>query len=177
VIFGCTDDHAGRIYMNRLSHFYLIPVIDVGLAIMPRTDGKPGLLEMAARTTVLFPGAPCVICRGIADPIRARDEDLQRGDPEEFERQKTEAYVVGAGNPAPAVVTFTTEAATMAVNELLQGLVDYRGEGKWAWNRYRRLSTSEERRQGATSREDCSICGDQENWGRGDVIPFLDRVG
>lgn len=118
-----------------------------------------------------------MICRGIADPVRARDEDLKRRNPEEFERQKAEAYVVGAGNPAPAVVTFTTEAATMAVNELLQGLVDYRGEGKWAYNRYRRLSTAEERRQGVKHREDCSICGDLDNWGRGDVIPFLDRVG
>lgn len=177
VIFGCTDDHSGRIFLNRLSHFYLIPVIDVGLALVPRSDGKPGLQEMAARTTVLFPGAPCMICRGIADPIRARDEDLKRRDPEEFDRRKAEAYVIGAGNPAPAVVTFTTEAATMAVNELLQGLVDYRGEGKWAWSRYRRLSTAEERRQGVKHRDDCSICGDLDNWGRGDVIPFLDRVG
>ncbi|MBO9395088.1 ThiF family adenylyltransferase [Shimia sp. R9_2] len=177
VIFGCTDDHSGRIFLNRLSHFYLIPVIDVGLALIPRSDGKPGLQEMAARATVLFPGAPCMICRGIADPVRARDEDLKRRNPEEFERQKAEAYVVGAGNPAPAVVTFTTEAATMAVNELLQGLVDYRGEGKWAYNRYRRLSTAEERRQGVKRREDCSICGDLDNWGRGDVVPFLDRVG
>lgn len=177
VIFGCTDDHSGRIFLNRLSHFYLIPVIDVGLALLPRTDGQPGLQEMAARTTVLFPGAPCMICRGIADPIRARDEDLERRDPEEFARQKGEAYVIGAGNPAPAVVTFTTEAATMAVNELLQGLVDYRGERRWAWNRYRRLNTAEERRQGVEPKAGCSICGDRDSWGRADVIPFLDRVG
>ncbi len=177
VIFGCTDDHTGRIFLNRLAHFYLIPVIDVGLALMPRSDGQPGLQEMAARTTVLFPGAPCLMCRGIADPIRAREEDLERRDPDEFERQKAEAYVLGAGNPAPAVVTFTTEAATMAVNELLQGLVDYRGEGKWAWSRYRRLNTAEERRQGVRPRQDCALCDDHSNWGRGDVIPFLDRVG
>ena len=62
-------------------------------------------------------------------------------------------------------------------DELLQGLVDYRGEGKWAYNRYRRLSTAEERRQGVKRREDCSTCGDLDNWGRGDVVPFLDRVG
>jgi hypothetical protein len=36
VIFGCTDDHAGRIFLNRLAHFYLIPVIDVGLALRSR---------------------------------------------------------------------------------------------------------------------------------------------
>lgn len=177
IIFGCTDDHAGRIFLNRFAHFYLIPVIDVGLALMPRTDGEPGLKEMAARTTVLVPGAPCLICRGIADPIRAREEELQRRNPEEFERQKAEAYVIGARNPAPAVVTFTTEAATMAVNDLLQGLIDYRGDGRWSWSRYRRLDKAEERRPGAKQAEGCPICGDDDQWGRSDVIPFLDRAG
>ena len=177
IIFGCTDDHAGRIFLNRFAHFYLIPVIDVGLALMPRTDGKPGLKEMAARTTVLVSGAPCLMCRGIADPIRAREEELQRRNPEEFERQKAEAYVIGARNPAPAVVTFTTEAATMAVNDLLQGLIDYRGDGRWSWSRYRRLDKAEERRPGARQAEGCPICGDDDQWGRSDVIPFLDRVG
>lgn len=52
-----------------------------------------------------------MICRGISDPVRARDEDLKRRDPVEFERRKAEAYVMGAGNPAPAVVTFPTFAA------------------------------------------------------------------
>ncbi|MDF3366727.1 ThiF family adenylyltransferase, partial [Sulfitobacter sp. Ks34] len=123
VIFGCTDDHAGRLYLNRVAHFYLIPVIDVGLVLMPRDDGEPGLLEMAARISVLFPTSACHGCRGTVDRVRAREEDLQRSDPAEYERQKTEAYVRGAGNPAPSVVTFTSEAATMAVNELIAGLV------------------------------------------------------
>lgn len=177
VIFGCTDDHAGRLFLNRLSYFYLIPVIDVGLALVPNSGGFPGLQEMAARVTLLFPSAPCLMCRQIVSPERARGEDLQRQNPEEYERQKAEAYVIGGGNPAPAVVTFTTEAATMAVNELLQGLVDYRGEGRWAWQRYRRLDKVEERRQSVRPRESCPICEDQSNWGRGDVVPFLDRIG
>lgn len=54
---------------------------------------------------------------------------LRREAPEDYERQKREAYVRGGQNPAPAVVTFTTETAALAVNELLQGLTDYRGEG------------------------------------------------
>jgi hypothetical protein len=31
VIFGCTDDNEGRVFLNRLAYFYLIPVIDLGL--------------------------------------------------------------------------------------------------------------------------------------------------
>lgn len=177
VIFGCTDDHAGRLYLNRVAHFYLVPVIDVGLVLMPRDDGEPGLLEMAARVSVLFPTSACHGCRGTVDRVRAREEDLQRSDPAEYERQKTEAYVRGGGNPAPAVVTFTSEAATMAVNELLAGLVDFRGGGGWTWQRYRKLDKGFERSQAAQPRSECPVCGSEEYWGLGDIDPFLDRIG
>ena len=33
LIFGCTDDNEGRFFLSRLAYFYLIPVIDLGLAI------------------------------------------------------------------------------------------------------------------------------------------------
>jgi len=107
----------------------------------------------------------------------AREEDLQRSDPEEYERQKTEAYVRGAGNQAPAVVTFTTEAATLTVNELLAGPVDFRSTGGWAWQRYQKLDKGFERSQAAQPKPDCPVCGSEEYWGLGDVDPFLDRIG
>ena len=53
---------------------------------------------------------------------------MKRERPEEYERRKAEAYVIGAGNPNPAVVMFTTEVATMAVNELLNRMHGYRSE-------------------------------------------------
>jgi proteasome lid subunit RPN8/RPN11 len=177
VIFGCTDDHSGRLFLNRFAQFYLIPVIDTGLVLMPNASGVSGLQEMAARVSVLAPGAPCLVCRKTVNVTRAREEDLRRHFPEEYKALKNEAYVRGSGNPAPAVVTFTTEAATMAVNELLQGLVDFRAEGRWAWQRYRRLDRATERLQGAPSKPDCGICADPTIWGRADIEPFLDRTG
>jgi molybdopterin/thiamine biosynthesis adenylyltransferase len=129
VIFGCTDDHAGRLLLNRFAYFYLIPVVDMGLAIAPRFDG--GLQDLTGRVTVLVPGAPCLLCRGVVDPILARDEDLRRQHPEEYERRKREAYVLGAGNPAPAVVTFATATACLAVDEMLQALTCFRDPGGW----------------------------------------------
>lgn len=126
---------------------------------------------------MLFPTSGCHGCRGMTDRVRAREEDLQRSDPAECERQKSEAYVCGGGSPAPAVVTFTSEAATMAVNELLAGLVDFRRGGGWAWQRQRKLDKGLERSQAAQPRPDCPLCGSDEYWGLGDVDPFLDRVG
>lgn len=175
VIFGCTDDNSGRLFLNRLSHFYLIPVIDLGLAISPSDQGEK-VRDLSGRVTVVFPGAPCLMCRGVVDPVKAREEDLKRANPEEFERQKREAYVRGGGNPAPAVVTFTTSTACMAVDELLEALVGFRGSDGWAWNRVRRFDLVKDRMPGAKSEEQCPICDSKEYWGRGDVEPFMDRV-
>lgn len=63
----------------------------------------------------------------IVDPALARDEDLKHRHPAEYDRRKHEAYGRGAGNSAPAVVTATTATACMAVDELLQVLVNFRG--------------------------------------------------
>jgi molybdopterin/thiamine biosynthesis adenylyltransferase len=174
VVFGCTDDHAGRLMLNRFAYFYLIPVVDMGLAVDPRAGG--GVQDLSGRVTVLVPGAPCLLCRGIIDPILARDEELKRQHPEEYERRKREAYVRGAGNPAPAVVTFTTATACLAVDELLQALTCFRGPGGWVWHRVRRYDLLLDRRPGCEQDQHCPICVHQDYWGRGDIEPFLDRT-
>jgi len=174
VIFGCTDDHAGRLLLNRFAYFYLIPVVDMGLAIAPRSEG--GLQDLSGRVTVLAPGAPCLLCRGIIDPILARDEDLKRQQPDEYERRKREAYVRGGGNPAPAVVTFTTATACLAVDELIQALTCFRDPGGWVWHRVRRYDLLLDRRPGCEQNPHCAICVHQDYWGRADVEPFLDRT-
>lgn len=176
VIFGCTDDHDGRMLLNRLAYFYLIPVIDMGLAIEPMREGE-GLRDLSGRVTVLTPGAPCLLCRGIVDPVSARDEGLKRQNPEEYERRKREAYVRGGGNPAPAVVTFTTATACLAVDEFLQGLTNFRGGDGWVWQRIRRFDRLQDHRPGSNQGPECPVCVDKAYWGRGDVEPFLDRIG
>ena len=176
VIFGCTDDHDGRLLLNRLAYFYLIPVIDMGLAIDPGPEGC-GLRDLTGRVTVLFPEAPCLLCRGIVDPVTARDEGLRRQSPEEYERRKREAYVRGGGDPAPAVVTFTTATACLAVDELLHALTGFRSSDGQVWQRTRRFDRLADRRPGADPHPDCPVCSSRDYWGRGDVEPFLDRSG
>ena len=176
VIFGCTDDHDGRLLLNRLAYFYLIPVIDMGLAIDPKPN-RSGLRDLTGRITVLFPEAPCLLCRGIVDRVVARDEGMRRRSPEEYERRKREAYVHGGGDPAPAVVTFTTATACLAVDELLQALTGFRSPEGWVWQRTRRFDRLVDRRPGIDSHPDCPVCSSKDYWGRGDVEPFLDRSG
>ncbi|WP_417260234.1 ThiF family adenylyltransferase [Celeribacter sp.] len=173
VIFCCTDDHAGRLFLNRFARFYGIAVIDVGLA-MQRRDAQS--FDLFARVTTLVPGHPCLLCGGFINPRRAREEALQRTDPEAYEKLKEEAYLLGEGDPSPAVVTFTTEAGAMAVNEWLTGITGFAGANGMAPTRMRRFHARDERFPEISPRPGCPCCDATETPGRGDMTPFLDMV-
>lgn len=172
VIFSCTDDHAGRLFLNRFARFYSIPVIDVGLAMQRRDDDG---FDLFARVSTLVAGHGCLLCGSYIDPRRAREENLKRADPEEFQRRKEEAYVLGERDPAPAVVTFTTEAAGMAVNELLSGITGFRSGGMVP-TRIRRFHVGDERVLETPSNDGCPACSSKRTLGRADMTPFLDMV-
>ena len=176
VLFGCTDDHDGRAFLNRFAYYYLTPVIDIGLAIDVSDAAVPEIKALDGRVTVLAPGNTCLMCREIINPLIVTDQALRRKNPAEYEKRKAEAYVFGEGNPSPAVVTFTTELACMGVNELIHRLQGFRGEDGHAANRVRKFHLNEDRRPGRGPQSYCRICGSDKNWGAGDVEPFLGRV-
>ena len=176
VIFGCTDDHAGRLFLNRFAYYYLTPVIDIGLAIDPGEQDSLEIKALDGRVTVLAPGHTCLLCREVIDPEIARAESMRRDNPEEYEQRKAESYVLGGGDPNPAVVTFTTELACMAANELIHRLQGFRGENGAAANRVRKFHLGEDRRPGRSPAVSCQVCGRERWWGAGDVDPFLGRI-
>lgn len=173
VIFCCTDDHAGRLFLNRFARFYGIPVIDVGLAMQRRDDQS---FDLFARVSTLVPGHTCLLCGGFIDPRRAREESLRRNDPEAYKQLKEEAYVLGEGDPSPAVVTFTSEAASMAVNEWLTGVTGFAGSSGMLPTRIRRFHARDERFPGISPQPGCPCCVEPRTLGRGDMTPFLDMV-
>jgi molybdopterin/thiamine biosynthesis adenylyltransferase len=176
-IFGCTDDDSGRMFLNRLAYFYGIPIIDMGLAIKVSNDDPPRVQDLSGRVTVIQPGEPCLICRDIVDPRLASEQDLRRRNPEEFERRKAEAYVIDGGDPNPAVVTFTTSVAAMAINELIDLLVGYRKGSSRPSEWRRRFHLMRDSGVDGAPAGTCPVCASRSYWGRGDVEPFLDRVG
>lgn len=176
IIFCCTDDNSGRIFLNRLAYFYFIPVIDMGLAMAVAKPPAVGMADISARVTIILPPETCLLCRDAVDTNLAREEDLRRRNPTEYDRQKREAYVRGEGNPNPAVVTFTTEVACMAVNELLNRIVGYRKREMGSEHR-RRFLFCEDRATSASPRNSCPVCADRFYWGMADAEPFLDLVG
>lgn len=119
VIFGCSDDNAGRLVLSRLSSYYLIPVIDCGV-LLSSNDGE--LLGIDGRITIMAPGYACLVCRNRIDLARAAAEQLN---PEERRQRQDEGYAPELGRVEPAVVTFTTLVAGFAVAELLERLTGY----------------------------------------------------
>jgi molybdopterin/thiamine biosynthesis adenylyltransferase len=87
IIFGCTDDHAGRLLLNRFAYYYATPILDMGLALEVSTSDLPQT-RADGRVTTLLPGHTCLLCRGIVNPVIARDEVLKRNNPAEYERRK-----------------------------------------------------------------------------------------
>jgi molybdopterin/thiamine biosynthesis adenylyltransferase len=120
IVFGCTDDNAGRLVLSRLATYLLTPVIDCGVLLSSDTDGR--LLGIDGRVTILVPGQACLVCRGRIDTKRAAAELLTPG---ERRRLENEGYAPALSRVEPAVVAYTTMVAATAVSELLERLVGY----------------------------------------------------
>jgi hypothetical protein len=120
LIFGCTDDNAGRLVLSRFSSYFLTPVIDCGVLL---SSGPNGLLAgIDARVTIMVPGQACLVCRNRIDLARAASELMT---PSERARRVDEGYAPALEGIEPAVVTYTTTVAALAVSELLERLIGF----------------------------------------------------
>ena len=120
IVFGCTDDNAGRLVLSRIASYLLTPVIDCGVLLSSGPGGQ--LIGIDGRVTVLAPGAACLVCRDRIDLQRAAAEMLN---PSEYRRLAAEGYAPALSDLEPAVVAFTTQIASAAVCELLERLIHY----------------------------------------------------
>jgi molybdopterin/thiamine biosynthesis adenylyltransferase len=120
VIFGCTDDNAGRLILSRIPTYLLIPVVDCGVLLSSGAEGE--LTGIDGRVTIVTPGDACLLCRSRVDVARAGAELLQA---DERIRLESEGYAPALGRTEPAVVTFTSMVASAAVGELLERLIGY----------------------------------------------------
>lgn len=165
VVFGCTDDNAGRAILSRLAYYYCTTVIDMGVLIAAQGDEVSGLY---GRVSVMAPGTPCLHCRGRIDPNRLREEQLPEAERAELSE---EGYAQGLGDPDPAVLTYTTMIAAYAVDEMLQRLFGFGEESPAAEILVRPI----ERKVGRLEFEakPGHLCVDPGLLGRGDREPPL----
>lgn len=170
VVFGCTDDNAGRMVLSRFASFLVTPVIDCGVLL---SSGPSGLLVgINARVTILAPGSACLVCRGRIDHARAASELLT---PEERIRRLDEGYATALPGTEPAVVTFTTAIAAAAVTELIERLVGFGTElvpSELLLRLHdREISTN---RQAPQDGHYCDPCAGK--LGTGHIEPFLEQM-
>lgn len=165
VVFGCTDDNWGRSILCRLTTYYYIPVLDMGVKI---DSNEEMIRSIHGRTTVLVPGRACLFCRGRINGQMLSSEIAEATNPAEAAKQRKEGYIPELPDTAPAVVPFTTITASTSVAEFLHRITGYLGSER---------ETSEivhlfdQERIGKNRRdvEPGCFCGNPEHLGQGDV--------
>jgi molybdopterin/thiamine biosynthesis adenylyltransferase len=114
LVFGCTDSQGSRAVLNQLAYQYLIPTIDMGVAII--ASGEK-VSRIVGRTQLLSPSLGCLVCGNLLDPEAVRVDLLT-----DFER-RSDPYIVGAREPAPSVISLNSTMASVAVTMFLSVVV------------------------------------------------------
>lgn len=126
VLFGCVDSASGRMLLNTLSSFYIIPYIDMGVAL--EADGTGGVSYVGAQIDYLIPGRSSLMSRNVAKQDDIDAELKKLFDPAGYEQLKKEQYIKNIQVDRPAVVSVNGVIAYNAVLNLLDRLVGYRIE-------------------------------------------------
>lgn len=168
VIFGCMDAVAGRDLLNRIASYYLIPYFDVGVRL--DADGEGGVDGITGSVNYLQPDGSSLLSREVYTGEQLAAASLRRSDPEEYERQREENYVLGVEEDRPAVVSVNMLYASLAVNEFLARLHPFRTDpnAKFAQNM---MSLSQSRFVTSEDGEPCEALAPKA--GRGDTMPLL----
>jgi len=116
LIMGCVDNREARQLLCRIAAFYLLPYIDAGVAIRAEASGK--IESISTGIHYIQPGQS-FLSRGVFDTEALRSEALQRIDPNHFDEQLKQGYVLGVDVERPAVMPLNMIAAGYAVMELL----------------------------------------------------------
>jgi molybdopterin/thiamine biosynthesis adenylyltransferase len=155
VIFGCTDSHGSRAVLQQVSYQYLIPYIDIGTTITTNNGRVTGIF---GRVQLLAPGNACLSCSDVLSP-----EEVRRDMMSAFER-KSDPYIQGAREPAPAVVSLNGTVVSLAVTMLLGFVTEIPTRARYViYNAM--TSTLRSVRSGAKA--NCYICSRKGTFARG----------
>lgn len=123
VLIGCVDSAYARYILNKISTFYVIPLIDVGVGI--KADGQGGIEYLSARVDYVLPGQS-LMQRKVYSPSELQSDGFAQQNPDEYQKRKEEKYIEGVREEIPAVITPNSFAAGLGVTELLARVHDFR---------------------------------------------------
>ena len=124
IIFGCVDSAEGRDVLNRISAYYLIPYIDVGVRIGALLDGTIDRIDGVVH--YLRPDGSSLYSRQAYRQSQVAADALKRCNPALYAERQREKYIDNVDEEAPAVISVNMTMAAMAVNELLARLYQTR---------------------------------------------------
>jgi molybdopterin/thiamine biosynthesis adenylyltransferase len=163
-IFSCTDNQASRHVLNQLAYQYLVPLIDVGVAIGKADDGS---MTLGAHVQMLAPGLPCLWCSNHLDAGQVRQELMT-----EAQRATDPYFQAGNGVPQPAVISLNGTASSVAVTMFLAAVT-----GIPSAPRYVSYDAVRARMNAlmVTQNEQCPFCGPDSTLGWGGDAPLPGR--
>lgn len=133
VVFGCTDDVAGRDILTQATYYHCLGYIDVGLTGIIGSDefGVPYLRDHRGRISTILPeDGACLRCQGVVTEPKLAYERAVRDRPElkelDPETLRREYYLTGGQESAPGVGPFTSAVADVAVASFMNLLRRYR---------------------------------------------------
>lgn len=154
-IFCCTDSMASRALINQLAYQYLIPTIDMGVAI--RVVGGH-VASVTGRVQMLAPGLGCLVCGDGLDGDQVRWEMMSAA------QRRADPYFENASVPQPAVMPLNGVVTSAAVAMFLSAFTSYPGEARMLHYDGIRGSV---RPQLMPCRHDCIVCGPEGALARG----------
>lgn len=130
LIFCCVDTHNGRMYLDRLASYFLIPLFDVGVKIPTHVDPEDGrvISDVLGRIDYVKPGGTTLSDRKVYTPESLNQEYLYLSDPDAYQEQLVLGYIPGIQEEAPAVITLNMRAASACVSEFVARAFPFREE-------------------------------------------------
>lgn len=123
ILFGCLDSADGRMQLNRVSTFYTIPYIDLGVRLKVNCGRFE---EISGAIRYICPGGASLYSMGAYTIDSLTSDSLRRNDPELYQARLEEKYVEGANEGSPAVISVNMQVSSLGVLELLNRLHPFR---------------------------------------------------
>lgn len=164
IIFCCTDSHGSRAVLQQISYQYLIPCIDMGNVIAV-ADGA--ITHITGRVQMLAPGLSCFTCGGLLNGNEVRRDMMSKAE------RRQDPYLVGAREPAPAVMSLNGTIVSLAVTMFLAAVAGLPSPARHVlYDGLRsRLRTAK-----GTPEPECIVCSRSGALAKGDSWPIYART-
>jgi molybdopterin/thiamine biosynthesis adenylyltransferase len=163
-LFGCTDSHGSRAVLQQIAYQYLIPCIDMGSTI---TTDQGEVTGIYGRIQLLSPGCACLTCCNLLDPEQVRRDMMSESE------RANDPYIVGAHEPAPAVISINSTVVSLAVTMFMATVTSVPSDGRYLLYNGK---SSVLKKLHADQQTNCYICSKRGTYGRGGLQRLYARM-